>query len=151
MRWSIIRLVWLRELRDQLRDRRTLFMVLVLPILLYPALGFAVLKFARGFSERPNIVGIARGPGESFPVRTPPGAGLSVVPGLAGLTAIGNPYGAAGMALAGHALLDYPQLVRGGKFATFATRTPLEQATVLVAQMQVRIHWLDKADTEALK
>src|SRR5439155_172651 len=27
MRWSIIRLIWLRELRDQLRDRRTLFMI----------------------------------------------------------------------------------------------------------------------------
>src|SRR5436309_3050550 len=30
MRWSIIRLIWLRELRDQLRDRRTVFMIAVL-------------------------------------------------------------------------------------------------------------------------
>src|SRR5438034_624090 len=34
MRWSIIRLIWLRELRDQLRDRRTLFVMVVLPLLL---------------------------------------------------------------------------------------------------------------------
>ena len=43
MRWSIIRLIWLRELRDQLRDRRTVFMIVGLPLLLYPLLGFAVL------------------------------------------------------------------------------------------------------------
>ena len=32
MRWRIIRLIFRRELRDQLRDRRTLFMIVVLPI-----------------------------------------------------------------------------------------------------------------------
>ena len=52
MRWSIIRLIWLRELRDQLRDRRTLFMIAGLPLLLYPVLGFAVLQFAVGFVEQ---------------------------------------------------------------------------------------------------
>ena len=36
MRWSIVRLIWLREMRDQLRDRRTVFMIAVLPVLLYP-------------------------------------------------------------------------------------------------------------------
>ena len=36
MRWSIIRLIWFRELRDQLRDRRTVFMIAVLPLVLYP-------------------------------------------------------------------------------------------------------------------
>ena len=58
MRWSIIRLIWLRELRDQLRDRRTLFMIAVLPLLLYPVLGFAVLQFALGLAERKIVVGI---------------------------------------------------------------------------------------------
>src|SRR5262245_6895962 len=38
MRWSIIRLIWFRELRDQLRDRRTVFMIVLLPIVLYPLL-----------------------------------------------------------------------------------------------------------------
>ena len=60
MRWSIIRLIWLRELRDQLRDRRTLFMVAVVPLLLYPILGFAVLQFALGMADRPCIIGIER-------------------------------------------------------------------------------------------
>src|SRR5579863_7773051 len=88
MRWSIIRLIWLRELRDQLRDRRTLFMVLVLPLLLYPVLGFAVLKYALGFSEAPSVIGIVRAPGlQEFPPRTPPDAGLSLVPQVAWLSA----------------------------------------------------------------
>ena len=42
MRWSIIRLIWVRELRDQLRDRRTLFMIAVLPIILYPVAGIGL-------------------------------------------------------------------------------------------------------------
>jgi sodium transport system permease protein len=59
MRWSIIRLIFFRELRDQLRDRRTIFMIAVLPLLLYPVLGVAVLQFALGFAEKPSVVGIA--------------------------------------------------------------------------------------------
>src|ERR1700730_371806 len=72
MRWSIIRLIWFRELRDQLRDRRTLFMIAVLPLLIYPVLGFAVLQFALGFQEKVSTIGIVRGPlGTSdFPERT---------------------------------------------------------------------------------
>src|SRR5262245_49234642 len=72
MRWSIIRLIWLRELRDQLRDRRTLFMVAGLPLLLYPILGIAVLKFAASFVDRKTTIGIVAGPDRSrdFPPRT---------------------------------------------------------------------------------
>lgn len=44
-----IRTVWLRELRDVVRDRRTLFTMLVLPVILYPALmlGFTKLTVSR--------------------------------------------------------------------------------------------------------
>ena len=75
MRWSIIRLIWMRELRDQLRDRRTLFMVVVLPLLLYPVLGFAVLRFALGFTEKTSIVGVVRTDGlQNFPPRVSKGS-----------------------------------------------------------------------------
>ncbi len=82
MRWSIIRLIWLRELRDQLRDRRTLFMIAGLPLLLYPVLGSAVLGFALGFSDRPSVIGVARSAGlpEDFPPRDSAGAGRSPLP-----------------------------------------------------------------------
>src|SRR3989442_10410599 len=58
MRWTVIRLIFFRELRDQLRDRRTIFMIVVLPLLLYPILGVAVLEFAQGFTEKPSVIGI---------------------------------------------------------------------------------------------
>ena len=39
-----VRLILFREIRDQLRDRRTLFMIFVLPLLLYPLLGMSLLQ-----------------------------------------------------------------------------------------------------------
>src|SRR5205823_9764012 len=59
MRWSIVRLIWFRELRDQLRDRRTVFMIAVLPVLLYPVAGLGVLQLARGFLGQTQVVGVA--------------------------------------------------------------------------------------------
>src|SRR4051794_19046388 len=59
MRWSIIRLIWLRELKDQLRDRRTVFMIAVLPILLYPVAGFGFMELALGFLSQKGVVGLA--------------------------------------------------------------------------------------------
>lgn len=58
MRWWIVRVIWFRELRDQLRDRRTIFMIAVLPIVLYPLIGLGVLQLARGFLGRPNLIGV---------------------------------------------------------------------------------------------
>lgn len=46
MRGWVVGLILGRELRDQLRDRRTLFMVFVLPVLLYPILGALSLRLA---------------------------------------------------------------------------------------------------------
>src|SRR5438876_4307030 len=89
MRWTIVRLIWFRDMRDQLRDRRTLFMIAVLPLLLYPILGYAVLQFAFGFAERPATIGFVTGPCEkgNFPPRSPGHAGRSIVPYLNGLGA----------------------------------------------------------------
>ena len=56
MTWKNIRLILLREVRDQLRDRRTLFMVVVLPLLLYPGLGIGMLQMAMYFTEQPRQV-----------------------------------------------------------------------------------------------
>lgn len=52
MNWKNIKLIFLREVRDQLRDRRTLFMVAVLPLLLYPALGIGMVQMTVTFSEQ---------------------------------------------------------------------------------------------------
>jgi sodium transport system permease protein len=56
MNWTNVRLILSREIRDQLRDRRTLFMIAVLPILLYPLLGMSFLQLAQFMQERPTSV-----------------------------------------------------------------------------------------------
>jgi sodium transport system permease protein len=48
--------IFKRETRDQFRDRRTLFMIFVLPILLYPMLGFGVVKLAEAFGNKSRSV-----------------------------------------------------------------------------------------------
>jgi sodium transport system permease protein len=56
MRWSNVGVIFRREVRDQIRDHRTLFMIFVLPILLYPMLGLGSLKFADAFEQKPRLV-----------------------------------------------------------------------------------------------
>lgn len=56
MSWRNVKLIFLREVLDQLRDRRTLFMVAVLPILLYPLMGIGMFQMTAIFSEQPRTV-----------------------------------------------------------------------------------------------
>lgn len=67
MSWSNVRLILLREVRDQLRDRRTMFMIFVLPLLLYPLMGMSFLQVAQFIREHPTsvlVLGAAHLPGE---------------------------------------------------------------------------------------
>ncbi len=60
MNWANVKLIFLREVRDQLRDRRTLFMIAVLPLLLYPLMGlsfFQVSQFVRKQATRVFVAG----------------------------------------------------------------------------------------------
>jgi sodium transport system permease protein len=60
MTFRNIKLILAREIRDQLRDRRTLFVILVLPVLLYPLLGmsfFQVMQFMRQQPSRILVLG----------------------------------------------------------------------------------------------
>ena len=66
MTWTNVKLVLHREVRDQLRDRRTLFMIAVLPLLLYPLLGmsmFQVLQFVRVLPLARNPARLRNRPG----------------------------------------------------------------------------------------
>jgi sodium transport system permease protein len=56
MNWTNIHLIWMRELRDQLRDRRTMFTIVVLPLLLYPMMGMAFLRVTQFLQEHPTQV-----------------------------------------------------------------------------------------------
>lgn len=73
MKWQIVRQVLVREVRDQMRDRRTLFMIFVLPLLLYPLLGmslFNVLTFVREQPTRVLVLGFHESEGYPDLIRT---------------------------------------------------------------------------------
>jgi sodium transport system permease protein len=58
MRWPVVRLIAARELWDQLRDRRTIFLILGLPVLMYPLfVGVGVLFFT-ALKEKKLVVGV---------------------------------------------------------------------------------------------
>src|SRR5262245_30837100 len=59
MNWRIIRLIAGRELRDLLRDRRSLMLLLVLPVILYPGFGLAGYLFAVSLLDQESIIGVA--------------------------------------------------------------------------------------------
>lgn len=62
MNWTTIFLIFQREVRDQLRDRRMLFMMFVLPLLLYPLMGLSFLQLAQFLQEHPARVLIIGNP-----------------------------------------------------------------------------------------
>jgi sodium transport system permease protein len=60
MNWTHVQLIFQREIRDQLRDRRTMFTIFVLPLLLYPLMGivmFEVAQFRRDSHVTIGLIG----------------------------------------------------------------------------------------------
>jgi sodium transport system permease protein len=53
MNWQHVNLIFKREMVDQLRDRRTIFTITVLPLLLYPLLGMLMMQVAQFHRESP--------------------------------------------------------------------------------------------------
>src|SRR3954463_14127628 len=56
MSWSNLYTIFRREVRDQIRDRRTLFMIFVLPIMLYPLMGYGIGQFTLLLQQEPKKV-----------------------------------------------------------------------------------------------
>jgi sodium transport system permease protein len=152
MRWSTIRLIWVRELRDQLRDRRTLFMIAGLPLLLYPVLGFAVLQFAVGFVQRPSTIAVVSPGGvKDFPPRAPAAlaACLALPPAAPPGAGLPPDYLAAAAALAHHPALSYPPLVRDGRLSTSEGLSPQVQPLLRFLEGKVRLKFLGPAEAAA--
>jgi sodium transport system permease protein len=113
MRWSIVRLICLRELRDQLRDRRTLFMIAVLPVLLYPIAGFGLMQLAAGFFAYKNrVTVVGGGPLVAAPSPRSAASWLAVLPAAPGAPLAGTAEAAAAVALARAPGVEYPPLFR---------------------------------------
>ena len=61
MNWNNIKLIFTRDMRDQLRDRRTLILIAVVPVLLYPLMGmtiFQLSQFLRHEAAKVWVVGV---------------------------------------------------------------------------------------------
>lgn len=56
MTWANVKLIFNRETRDQMRDRRTLFTIAIMPLILYPLMGMAMLQVAQFTREHPARV-----------------------------------------------------------------------------------------------
>jgi sodium transport system permease protein len=97
MRWSVVRLIAFREARDQLRDRRTMFLILGLPLLMYPLFVGVGTVFVTMLKEKKLVIGVV---GAEFLPK--PGVDISAIAGSA----------AGVVAQAKH----YPPLVVDGKF-----------------------------------
>ena len=54
MSWSNLFVIFRREVLDQVRDRRTLFMIFVFPILLYPILGYGIIQATAAQRKSPG-------------------------------------------------------------------------------------------------
>ena len=61
MNLTNVKLILAREVRDQLRDRRTLFMIFVLPVLLYPLLGTAYFEMVQFQTQKSMSVLVVGG------------------------------------------------------------------------------------------
>lgn len=68
MRFAVLRLIASRELRDLLRDRRSVLLIIVMPLVLYPFFGLAGIVLAKTTAEQETIVGLV---GENFLPESP--------------------------------------------------------------------------------
>ena len=71
LNWSNVRLITMRETRDQLRDRRTLFVIAILPLVLYPLLAMSVLQISQFRHDQPSRVAVL-GAGQLAGCEVPP-------------------------------------------------------------------------------
>ncbi|MSR30950.1 MAG: CPBP family intramembrane metalloprotease [Gemmataceae bacterium] len=86
--WNKIRILFSYNLLDLLRDRRTLFMVVLLPVILYPLLGVMMVQLLASKLVKPMRVGVigwqqtgVSGPGETLGVALPFFAPAALLPG----------------------------------------------------------------------
>ncbi len=80
MHGSVVRLIAGKELRDLIRDRRTVMLIIVLPAVLYPLFGVTGLLFATSLKDKPSTIGVVGI--EHLPPATPLLVGDKLAPGF---------------------------------------------------------------------
>ncbi|MBY0527445.1 MAG: ABC transporter permease subunit [Gemmataceae bacterium] len=128
MKSSIIRIIWAREMRDLLRDRRTLFMIFLLPVALYPLLGLVGYSLALGSVEQRSRVGVSGI--EYLPTLDATSADFSPVPAASWFAwtpghGIDGAAGAAALVHMVQARQTYPPLILDDRFVEVFCRKGL--------------------------
>ncbi len=68
MNWFNVKRLFVRELLSQLRDRRTLFTTVLLPVMIYPVLGLVMMQVAQFVTEsKSNVVLVGEATFEGLP------------------------------------------------------------------------------------
>ena len=68
MNWFNVKRLFVRELLSQLRDRRTLFTTVLLPVMIYPVLGLVMMQVAQFVTEsKSNVVLVGEAAFEGLP------------------------------------------------------------------------------------
>src|SRR5262249_50099410 len=122
MHWRTIDLIWRSELSDLFRDRRTVFMIFMLPVVLYPIVGLVGITVALGSIEHRIAVGLD-GPGHvcrDSPVAAAAGLSLTPPPGEPG-SRPAQASGAVALYRMSQASFDYPPLVIDGRIPALYT------------------------------
>lgn len=125
MRLTIARLIAERELQDQWRDRRTLFLIFGLPVLMYPLFVVVGLLFLAALQDKQYVIGVVGA--EDLPTGPPP---------------LGAAAGAAVETI--HAAKAYPALIEEGRFRSVYLQVKSDGGGDL------RILFLQAADEELL-
>jgi sodium transport system permease protein len=72
MRPSVVRLITRKETRDLLRDRRTVALIFLAPLLLYPLFGMTLWVFATELVGKPPVVGVVNADDAVMPATDTP-------------------------------------------------------------------------------
>jgi sodium transport system permease protein len=72
MRLSVVRLITRKETRDLLRDRRTVTLIFLAPLLLYPLFGLTAWAFASELVGKPPVIGVINADAAVMPAADTP-------------------------------------------------------------------------------
>jgi sodium transport system permease protein len=75
MRLSVVRLISFKETRDLLRDRRTVTLIFLAPLLLYPLFGLTAFVFLSELAGKPPVVGVINADAAVLPAQAFPAVG----------------------------------------------------------------------------
>jgi len=136
-RWSVVRLIAAREIRDQLRDRRTLFLILGLPVLMYPLFVGVGLLFYAAIKEKQFVVAVV---------------GADHLPGPQSGDVPAVPAAAAGAAasFAQQYSREYPPLIEGERFSPRFLGDPTGGALVVKPVAEADKAMLDRREADAI-